>query len=465
MNYPRIMISAPCSGSGKSVITAGLMAAFSRNNVVQGFKVGPDYIDPMYHSAATGRPSRNLDSWMLNAETNRRIFTRATQDADLAIIEGVMGLFDGFGSNPFVGSSAEMAKLLGCPVIAVIDCGKMSGSAAAIVKGLDSLDPGLRLAGVICNRVGSQAHADWLKDAIERYTNTPVLGAVPKSESLKIPERQLGLFTVVERPCEVKTFLENLAKQIGAWLDLDKILEIAQSAPNIIPEISVNEKPIQDGRYSKVRIAVALDEAFCFYYQENLTALEEGGAELVYFSPLSDAHLPERIGGIYLGGGYPELYAETISNNNSLLREIRYAHEEEMPIYAECGGFILLTEGIRSPKGDFPMTGVLPGWAEMGTRLKMGYRQIRVLENNLLSKQGDVLRGHEFHYSTWEPDTGTNTVYAITPRSQTENMREEGWSDKNLLASYVHLHFLQNQSITKNFINKCQQWSLKNTNE
>lgn len=460
-DYPRFMISAPSSGSGKSVITAGLMRAFSQSMRVQGFKVGPDYIDPMYHTAATGRPSRNLDSWMLAPETNRQIFARATEDADLAIIEGVMGLFDGFASNPSVGSSAEMAKLLSCPVIAVIDCGKMSGSAAAIAKGLDSLDPALRLSGVICNRAGSPNHAEWLKEAIEQYAELPVLGTIPKLDALKIPERQLGLHTVAENPQEAMRFLDGAANVVTEHLDLDKILQIARNAA----DFAFRQPPQTNISPTKVRLAVALDQAFCFYYEDNLDALRDAGAEIIFFSPLKDRHLPEDIAGIYLGGGYPELYAEQLSQNTSLLHEIYQAIAENMPVYAESGGLIMLTEGIHTQAGDFAMVGALPGWAETGKHLTMGYRLVHVRENTLLACANDELRGHEFHYSTWESPTVWHCAHEIAPRRQSENTQKDGWVRKNLLASQVHLHFLQDKALASRFVNTCLKWRLGNNHD
>ena len=458
MKIPRLMIAAPSSGSGKSVITAGLMAALSQSRTVQGFKVGPDYIDPMYHSVATGRPSHNLDSWMLTMEQNQKIFAHATLDAEIAIIEGVMGLFDGYGSNPFLGSSAEMAKALACPVISVIDCGKMSGSAAAIAKGLDMLEPDLRLAGVICNRVGSPNHAAWLKEAIETYAGVPVVGAVPKHSDLQIPERQLGLFTVAERPDEVKIFLANVARLMAGYLDIEQILKIAEKAPALDLDCGLAQLPASP----KVRLGVARDEAFCFYYEANFERLRQAGAELVFFSPLHDAYLPENIAGLYIGGGYPELYAQALSQNLCLMEEIRLAHQKNMPIYAECGGFLYLTEGIESLDGPFGLVGLIPGWAKMSSRLTMGYRQVEARQTNLLSNVGQNLRGHEFHYSEWQPRDGECAAYDIAPRRKGAETYVEGWVDGNLLASYVHLHFLQDESITQHFVNKSFQWSEDN---
>lgn len=288
LKLPRILIAAPASGSGKSMVASGLMAAFSRRMTVQGFKVGPDYIDPMYHSAATGRPSRNLDTWMLPHETVLQSFARASQSADLSIIEGVMGLFDGYDASPFNGSTAEVARLLNAPVILVIDCARMSGSAAAIAHGFHTFVPDLSLAGVICNRVGSERHAEWLKEAIERI-GLPVLGLIPRLPDLQIPERHLGLFTVAERPAAVRDFLTAVADIMEQYLDLSAIESLAkQSAP-----LACEREPLPvSTEISTIRLAVAQDEAFCFYYEDNLDELRRCGADIVPFSPLKDEHLP-----------------------------------------------------------------------------------------------------------------------------------------------------------------------------
>lgn len=459
---PRLMIAAPASGSGKSLVASGLMAAFARKGPVQGFKVGPDYIDPMYHSAATGRPARNLDTWMLPHETVRRGFVRASRGEELSIIEGVMGLFDGYDSSPLNGSSAEVARLLGAPVILVIDCARMSGSAAAVAHGFHTFLPEVCLAGVICNRVGSERHAAWLREAIERL-GIPVLGCLPRLPNLQVPERHLGLFTVAERPDAVRAFLSAAADAMQQYLDLSAIRALAESAVDMewpgLPGETLAPAP-------DVRLAVAEDEAFCFYYEDNLDELRRAGAEIVPFSPLKDERLPPDIRGIYLGGGYPELYAAQLSANRSLLDEIRAAHQRHLPIYAECGGLMYLTEGIHLPDGcrasrdtgDFPLAGLIPGWCNMGARLNMGYREIETLQPGLFGPAWQTLRGHEFHYSAWENPAPEKSVYRISPRNNGDQSRLDGFVQGNLQAAYVHLHFGQNPQLAENFVQACRNW-------
>ncbi len=459
ITIPRLMFAAPASGSGKSVIASGLMAAFSQRFPVQGFKVGPDYIDPMYHTAATGRPSRNLDTWMLPPETVQRIFLSASDGASLSIIEGVMGLFDGYGSDPFLGSSAVVACSLHVPVILVADCSKMSGSAAALVHGFHTFCDSLRLAGVICNRVGSQHHCQWLTEAIEKRNNLSVLGCVPRLPALQIPERHLGLFTVAERPAAVAEFLQQAGKVLSEYIDLNRLWKIANGS-NSLPEIVAEKlQPPTAG----VRVAVARDEAFCFYYEDNLEELRRCGAEIIPFSPLSDAWLPAGVSGIYFCGGYPELYAQRLSENTAMRQQVLAAHRCNMPIYAECGGLMYLTEGIRAEDASHPLVGAVPGWCRMGTKLNMGYREIEVRQPNLLAEAGTQLRGHEFHYSDWELPGADSTAYQVNPRNQADQPRPEGFMAGNLLASYIHLHFAQNPSLADRVVNNCQQWWANHT--
>lgn len=454
--FPRVMIAAPSSGSGKSVIASGLMEIFSRQTCVQAFKVGPDYIDPMYHTAATGRSSRNLDTWMLSPQAVMRIFFQAAQGASLSVIEGVMGLFDGYDSDPYNGSSAFLAILLKCPLILALDCSSMSGSAAAVVHGMNTFSNSLHLSGVICNRVGSESHGQWLKKAIEEYTSIPVLGLIPNLPALRIPERHLGLFTVAENPSKAKEFLGRAAIALSQHLDLDRILAIANSAPPLsIPnELAVN-KPASE---PIVRLAVAQDEAFCFYYEENLELLRRAGAQIIPFSPLKDECLPEDVDGIYFGGGYPELYARQLNQNGRLKKQIRDCIRQQMPVYAECGGLMYLTDGIICDQGRIPMVGALPGWCELSDRLTMGYRDVVTLQPTLLAGSRVRLRGHEFHYSHWQTGHTQTAAYQISSRYANPEPELEGFASQNVLASYIHLHFAQNPQLAQNFVEHCRAW-------
>jgi cobyrinic acid a,c-diamide synthase len=451
---PRIVIAAPASGSGKSTLATGLMAAFARYERVQGFKVGPDYIDPMYHSAATKRPSRNLDTWMTTLDYVQESFARASRDADIAIIEGVMGLFDGFGGDSEIGSTAQVAKLIKAPVILVLDVGKMARSAGAQALGYRDFDPDLNVAGVICNNVASQRHAEWVSAAITGI-GLPVLGCLPRSSELCIPERHLGLHTAVERESEVKDFLAQAARLVEKHIDLAAVRSLAQHAQALKISSANRAAPVSP----KVRIAIADDEAFCFYYEDNLELLQAAGAEIVPFSPLHDEKLPQDIQGIYFGGGYPELYADELSQNHKLQTQVLQAHSLDMPIYAECGGLMVLTQSLSNLEGKiFPMFGLVPGNSRMLSRLKMGYRHITAHQDSILLPQGGQARGHEFHYSDWL-DTPQEIQHAfdISPRTPGDQ-RVEGIVKGNLLASYIHLHFGSQPEIANTFVNTCHQW-------
>lgn len=451
---PRLVIAAPHSGSGKSTIASGLMAALAQTHRVQGFKVGPDYIDPGYHTLAAGRPSRNLDAWMTPHDEVLRIFARAAHDADIAIIEGVMGLFDGVDGRSEAGSTAQIAQLLDAPVVLVIDVSKMARSAGAIALGCRMFDPRLRLAAVICNNVASANHARWVTQAVES-AGLPVLGCAPRTPALKTPERHLGLHTAVERLEAATAFLHSAAEVVRQHIDLDRIWEIARSASTLVtPEELAPPAPV-----NSVRIAVARDAAFCFYYEDNFDHLRAAGAELIFFSPLHDAALPEGVHGLYLGGGYPELYARQLAANRSMMRSLRSAIDAGAPTYAECGGLMVLTESITDLEGGtHPMLGVVPGRAVMVGRLTLGYREVTAMRNSLLLQAGESVRGHEFHYSDWvERPDDLPAAYAIRPRSA-EAARLEGFAQGNVLASYVHLHFGAMPKMAQRFVQACAEY-------
>lgn len=454
---PRLVIAAPASGSGKSTIATGLMAALAKDHAVQGFKVGPDYIDPGYHTAATGRISRNLDTWMVSHRQVKTTFARAAAGADLAIVEGVMGLFDGYEARTESGSSAEVAKLLRAPVVLVLDVRKMARSAGALALGCRDFDPELNVAGVICNNVGSERHAQWVTEAVESV-GLPVLGCIPRSKGLEIPERHLGLHTAIERPAQVQEFLDCAAELVGRNVDLAKLWAIARQAPPIEAEEPPAVRPVT----SPVRLAVARDEGFCFYYEDSLDLLRSAGAEIAFFSPLRDSALPEGAAGLYLGGGYPELYAAELAQNRAMGEAIRKAHGEGMPIYAECGALMYLTESITNLEGRaYPMLGLLPGRSLMQRRLKMGYRLVTARSDSLLLSRGEQVRGHEFHYSEWvDCPADLPYAYRVTPR-RGEASRPEGFVRDNLLASYVHLHFAAHPALASNFVSACSRWARK----
>lgn len=453
---PRVVIAGTHSGVGKTTLTAGLIAALrQRGLTIQPFKAGPDYIDPTYHTLAAGRTCRNLDTWMLSPEAVQAAFVRGCQGADIAIIEGVMGLYDGFGYEDEIGSTAHLAKLLKAPVILTLDASHMARSAGAVALGFARLDPALRLAGFIVNQVAGLAHGQGVVDAVTKATGLPCLGWLPRAESLQIPERHLGLIPTAE-PGRWQSFIAAAAELVSRHLDLDGLLQIAQA--HSIP-IEAPASPWGGIGYpgSGVRIAVARDEAFSFYYEDNLDLLRGAGAEVIPFSPLRDPDLPAGTDGLYIGGGFPELYAEGLAANVSLRASLRQRIAAGMPTYAECGGLMVLTEAITDLDGrTYPMVGALPGRSVMTGRLTMGYRLVTTCADTLLALAGQVLRGHEFHYSEWVDRPATIPhAYLVAPREGGE-ARPEGFARGHVLASYVHLHFGARPELATRFVHACR---------
>ncbi len=352
MSMPRIVVAGTHSGVGKTTVATGIMAALHRRGLrVQGFKVGPDFIDPTFHHVATGRSSHNLDGWMLSREVNLEIFARATQDAEVAVIEGVMGLFDGKDGCSLAGTTAEMAMWLDAAVLLVIDASALAGSAAALVHGFDTLVPEVRVSAVVSNRIASPKHYEYVRPAIAARCRPEAIGYLPRDAALSLPERHLGLHLAQEALTAERLGL--LAECVESHLDLARLLEIS-----VRPGA---DAPVQKGQSrNRVRIGIARDGAFCFYYEDNLNLLRELGAELVEFSPIGDTTLPPDLDGIYFGGGYPELHAEALSANAPMRHAVAQFAARDAPVYAECGGFMYLTEAIVDAKGrSWPMTGHL----------------------------------------------------------------------------------------------------------
>lgn len=439
MGLKRIVIAAPSSGSGKTTVTLGVMAALRRRGLkVAPFKVGPDFIDPGYHRLATGVPSVNLDGWICAPRFLRESFLHHAAASDIAVIEGAMGLFDGIDGVSESGSSAQVAKELSAPVVLVVDARSQARSAAALVHGFASFDPALRLAGVIFNNVASENHERILREALgAAVPGVRVLGCLPKDPALAIPSRHLGLVTAEDNPLS-DAFLDHLIAVVEGHLNLDALLGL--EADELLEDEAPSAGSLAASQ-DRVKIAVARDAAFCFVYQDNLRLLENGGAELCYFSPLADESLPQDIGGIYLPGGYPELFAQRLAANEPMKELIRQAVEGGMPVYAECGGFIYLTRGVAAEGETHAFTGIFPVETRMLPRRKaLGYREVELLEDCTLGRKGSIARGHEFHYSEMgEMPPHVERLYRVTRKGV--ELAPEGYRYKNCLASYIHLHF------------------------
>ena len=454
----RLMIAGTHSGVGKTTIATALMAAYRRRGLrVQGFKTGPDFIDPTFHSAATGRPGRNLDGWMLSRETNLSLFERCTTDADVAVIEGVMGLFDGAGPAGLSGSTAEMARWLGAPVILVLDAACMAASAAAVVKGFESFDPDVRIAGVLFNRVAGDGHFGYLREAVAANCRAEVLGYLPPNPAIELPERHLGLHLA----CEVLTEdrLTELCRWVEEHLDLELLRRLGATVGNEpLPDGRVSDQIVHQGvanSSSRPRVAVARDRAFCFYYQDNLDLLTSLGAELVEFSPIADRHLPCRVDGLYLGGGYPELHSAVLTANESMRAEIAAFARSGGPVYAECGGFMYLTQAIvDTEEHAFPMAGVFPTRVRMQARLAaLSYVEVEGAEESGWLRPREHARGHEFRYSIAGEMPGhvARTYRSATPEGQ----RGMGYRMDAALAIYAHLYFLSCPKFAARFVGAC----------
>lgn len=443
-------IAGTGSGAGKTTVTLAILAAFRRRGLtVQPFKAGPDFIDPGHHLLASGRSSHNLDTWMLSPAENRAIFRRHAAGCDLAVVEGVMGVFDGFGPGDQAGSTAHLSKLLGIPALLVIDAKGMAQSMAAMAAGFAGYDPDLVWAGVVANRCGSPGHLDLLRQVMAG--GLPLLGGLLRDSQLAMPERHLGLITAEEGGLGPE-LLARLADLAEDGLELDKLLAD-------LPAVALEPAPREDSFPPTVRLGVARDEAFCFYYQENLRRLAQAGAELVFFSPLRDCCLPSGLHGLYLGGGYPELFAEQLADNQSMRRDIAQAARQGLPIYGECGGMIYLGETVRDLAGrSWPLCGVLPLQVGMNPKLRrLGYRQVTLAKDNPLGPRGTQARGHEFHYSEiTKVNTGATGGVFQTQGRDAAPQEPAGWRVANTVASYVHLHLGSNHQLARNFVAFCR---------
>lgn len=438
-------IAAAGSGDGKTTISLALMRAIAKRGLtVQPFKCGPDYIDPSFHNFACHRKSRNLDSWMIGAEEVKKSFASASADADFAVIEGVMGMFDGAKPGKLEGSTAKIAILTDTPVILVVNCKGMAGSIAAIVKGFTEFCPQIRVIGVIANKVGSPGHAEILRQSLDLAQLPPLLGYFLRNEKWKMPERHLGLVPFAENSLPDQWF-EQLAEAAEEYCDLDKIISLAQIPRPTTPKIEPQK--------TRVRLALALDNAFHFYYEDNLDMLRRLGVKLIPFSPLHDTKLPPDIDGIYLGGGFPEMFAAELERNTEMRQNIKKFHQEEGFIYAECGGFMYLSESITGDNGQqHNMCGLVPGHTTMTGRLRsLGYRKAQSINETFFGPAGTIFRGHEFHWSDIEYNQETTPLWQVCKVDSTEQS-PAGYQEKNLFASYIHLHFASNPTAIETLV-------------
>jgi len=437
---PRVVIAATHSGAGKTTVVTGLLAALRRAGIrVAGAKVGPDYIDPGYHRLASGRPSYNLDLWICGAQAVLASAARAGAGTDLLVVEGVMGLFDG-AADGTASSTADVARLLDAPVVLVVDAASAGQSVAATVHGFASFDPGIRVAGVILNRVGSDRHEELLRAALADR-GVSVLGALRRDDRLAWRDRHLGLVPVAEQPAGLHRALERLAETIRAHIDLAALQAIAATAPPLRVELPAVAPPDP-----VVRVGIASGPAFSFTYPDNLDALRRAGAKLVPFDPLVDRHLPPELGGVIVGGGFPEVYASELAANEPLLVDLRERVRSGLVVWAECGGLIWLSRSLDGQA----MAGVIDAEATMAGRLTLGYRRVTTRRTTPLGPAGTRLRGHEFHYSSVRPE---GDVFELDSR---EGTTLAGFGGPRLLASYVHVHLAGQEALAQRFVDTCR---------
>jgi len=448
MSARAIVVAGVASGVGKTSITLGLLEALRRRGLaVQAFKVGPDFIDPGLHAVVTGRPSYNLDGWMCGRERVLDVVARVAAGADVAVVEGVMGCFDGVDGVTEEGSTAQVAKWLGAPVVLVLDAGALARSAAAIALGFERFDPALRVAGVIANRVGGAAHARWVFDAIRAACLAEPLGALAQAAELTMPERHLGLLTAADGALTAE-LIGRLGDAVEHGVDLERLLALATPLAAAVPSRSCPQP-------MRARIGVARDAAFQFYYEENLDRLRAAGAELVAWSPLADADVPD-VEGLYLGGGYPELHGAALGDNSSLKKSVRRFAEAGRPVYAECGGLMFLAESLEDLDGRVhPMVGLLPAAVRLREHgLTLGYAEVSLATATPLGVAGVRARGQEFHKSTLGPVPPAITR-AYRVRAPRGHERPEGYLVGATLMSYVHLHFASNPGLADAFVDAC----------
>ncbi|MFD4857490.1 cobyrinate a,c-diamide synthase [Streptomyces atratus] len=455
VNVPRLVIAAPSSGSGKTTVATGLMAAFAgRGLAVSAHKVGPDYIDPGYHTLATGRPGRNLDAYMCGPELVAPLFAHGARGCDLAVVEGVMGLYDGASGQGELASTAQVAKLLRAPVVLVVDASSQSRSVAALVHGFASWDPQVRIGGVILNKVGSQRHEALLREALDE-SGVPVLGVLRRAEQVAVPSRHLGLVPVAERRGDAVGAVAAMRGQVVAGCDLEALMALARSAPAVPGEVwdAMGAVGTCGGAVplpapSRNRVAVASGAAFTFSYTEHTELLAAAGAEVVPFDPLRDETLPEGTRGLVIGGGFPEVYASELSANEALRKAVAELVESGAPVAAECAGLLYLARSLDG----LPMCGVLDAEGRMSERLTLGYREAVAVSDSVLAAPGTRVRGHEFHRTVLEPGAGAEPAWGL---HQPER-RVEGFVQQGVHASYLHTHWASAPGMARRFVERCK---------
>lgn len=446
----RLVIAGTHSGTGKTTVTMGLLRLLSKTYKVQPFKVGPDYIDPTFHSHITGHKCRNLDSYLLSENTIKYLFDKNSKGKDFAVVEGVMGLFDGAKPDADIGSTAHIAKILKAPVVLVVDARAMSRSCGALIKGYEVFDEDVNLAGVIFNNVGSEHHFTLLKKAAETYTNVRVLGYLKKDENISLPSRHLGLVPQSELG-GLEDIVDRLADNMAETVNMDTLLALVEESRSQ----QMNYEPLTIKKIKNFKVAIAYDEAFHFYYWDNIELLQELGGEIHFFSPLKDKHLPEA-DFIYLGGGFPEVFAEALSANDTMRQEMKAALENGLPCIAECGGYMYLCEDMMDLEGEIHhMLGVIEGHATMTKRLqRFGYATLTLNKECGYGKAGESIGVHEFHRSKIE-STQPQTLYQLHKKRAEKHVTWQcGYDKGTLLAGYPHMHWYGNLSFIEHFISR-----------
>lgn len=465
MNVPRVVVAGLYGEGGKTTVATGLIGAFKKRRLkVQPFKVGPDYIDGSYHTAVAKRPSKHLDPWLTSPRAVLEIFERACRDADVAVIEGFMGLFDGItrvvdGMQDF-GSTAQIAQILKANVILVLDVTGMRINAASVVHGFKSFNQKVKVKGVILNNIRSQQQAEWMKRTIESATKVPVFGLIPYSEEIFLPTRRGGLIPIPERE-SLKTTLSKLVEYVGEHINIDKISEVAKDAEEL-PDIDSEVYPPQPRR-KKVRVGIAFDEAFNFNYPTNIDLLKAYGAETIFFSPIHDKDLPPNLDGLYLPGGFPDVLADQLTKNQTMRKSVKDSVYDEMPIYSEHGGSLYLTRSIANVEGStFPMAGALTGKALMEKKLQaLDSTLMKTINDNLLNQRGNIIHGHEYHFSRII-DVPKDARFAFKMDiGKGIDGKHEGWMEHNSLALLGHLNFAFSKEFAENLIKRCERYHHK----